>query len=296
MEFYYFLLAVSIILSVCKSSVYNEYAKRTTPTLRSIFGFNAASYGTAAAIALIIFLFGEKTLSLPTLICAFFYAAIVFSLQTLSVSAMKDGAMALTSICVMYGMIIPALAGPIFWHEPFGLIQALGILMMMLSLGLISISSGTDKVKISKKWIILAVLCFVFSGMAGVMEKIHQSTDGKAERTAFVTIACLFMLIFSVCARLACGKSDDTASGDVGVKRILTFGAISGAIIGCYSITNLTLAGNLDSMICYPISNGGALLLTVLVSRLFFKEALGLRRIIGVVIGLAGIILLGLPA
>ena len=76
--------------------------------------------------------FGEPTISVSTVICAVFYAVIVFSLQTISITAMTLGAMVTTSIAVMYGMIIPSLAGPLFFDEPFGILQGVGISFILL--------------------------------------------------------------------------------------------------------------------------------------------------------------------
>ena len=77
---YYFLLAASIVLAVCKSSLYNSYAKKSNPTLGATFCFNAISYGVAALIALIGMLVSAEGISLTTVLCAFFYATIVISL------------------------------------------------------------------------------------------------------------------------------------------------------------------------------------------------------------------------
>ena len=71
--------------------------------------------------------------------------------------------------------------------------------------------------------------------------------------------------------------------------------AASGAIVSFYSQINLTLAGSLDSLIYYPVANGGALLLTVLVSAVVFREKLTGRRLVGFIAGLASIILLSVP-
>lgn len=289
---YYFLLLVSILLTVCKSSLYNIYAKRATPTLCATFTFNAVSYGTAAAVALVLLLLGDRSLSLSTVLCAAAYAVTVFSLQTLSVTAMKVGAMSLTAISVMYGMIIPSLAGPIFWREPFGALQAAGILLMVASLWLLRGKGGTKSGRISPKWIPLAVLCFLLSGMAGVIEKIHQSTDCKDEKGTFVLLACLIMLVFSLAASAITYRKGKTG---ILPKQTALIGAASGAIIGAYSTVNLTLAGALASIVYYPVANGGAMLLTVLVSYLIFKEKPDRYRIIGTLIGLCGIVCLSIP-
>ena len=115
----------------------------------------------------------------------------------------------------------------------------------------------------AKKWVILAAIAFVLSGMAGLMEKIHQSTDGRSEKAMFVFIACLCMLLFSVFVGFSMRKKD---TKKVEQKTLLVMGTGAGTIIGFYSLINLTLAGELNSMIYYPIANGGAMLITVIVS------------------------------
>ena len=288
---YYFLLAVSIALAVCKSSLYNSYAKSNETTLFSTFSFNTISYGVAAIIALVGMLISRENVSVATVLCALFYAIIVFSLQTISITAMSVGAMSTTAICVMYGMIIPSVAGPIFWKEPIGFLQIVGIIMMIVSLWFLKGKTPPENRKTTNKWILLALVAFVLSGMAGVMEKIHQSTNGREDRMTFVFVACIFMFIFSVIGVFVTKKSQEK-------DRVSTFPLLSipsGLVIGFYSMVNLTLAGKLDSIIYYPIANGGAMILTVLVSVIVFKEHFDKPRIFGTIIGLLGILCLSIP-
>lgn len=288
---YYFLLAVSIVLAVCKSSLYNSYAKNNETTLRSTFRFNTVSYGAAAMVALVGALVSRGTFSAATVLCAFFYAAIVFSLQTISIIAMSVGAMSTTAICVMYGMIIPSVAGPIFWKEPIGVLQIAGIIMMLVSLWFLKGKTPPENRKKTNKWILLALVAFILSGMAGVMEKIHQSTDGREERMSFVFVACIFMFMLSVLGGfIAPGGREKRQALSIPLLAIP-----SGLVIGFYSIVNLTLSGKLASMIYYPIANGGAMILTVLVSVVIFKERFDRLRIIGTVVGILGILFLSLP-
>lgn len=288
---YYLLLIVSIFLTSLKSTVYSTYAKKEAPSTNKVFKFNAISYATAAVITLIVFLLGEISLSLTTILCALIYAIIVFSLQTLSIVALKFGPMSLTSLFVLYGMIIPSIAGPIFWNEPFGILQIVGIVAIILSLWFLRDSSTNDN-KLTKTWIILAVLCFLLSGFAGLAEKIHQSTPTKDERNGFILFACFTMFLFSLAGIIATNKDKSVVRSP---KRLYLLSSISGVIVGAYSSINLILAGALDSMIYYPIANGGALLLTVLISIFIFKEKPSSRKIVGFIIGLISIILLSLP-
>ena len=285
------LLLFSILLAVSKSSLYNVYAQKNKPTLGDTFRFNSISYGVAALIALFGLLIQSQTISWSTMLCAFFYAAIVVSLQTISITAMRVGAMSTTSICVMYGMIIPSVAGPIFWNETIGLLQIAGIILMIVSLWFIKGKAPTEKEKLTKTWTVLAILAFAFSGMAGVMEKIHQSTPAKAEKLPFVFVACAAMFAFSIVSRLITRRKGE----QILIKSTLPIAALSGIVIGLYSTVNLILSGKLDSMIYYPIANGGAMLLTVLVSVIIFKERFDKKRMIGTILGLLGILCLSIP-
>ena len=130
----YLLLAFSVVLATAKSSVYNLYAKHSEPDTRGVFRFNAVGYGIAMLVALISGI--GVSLSPSTAFCALAYAITVFSLQSLSVVAMTIGPMSLTSLVVLYGMIIPALAGPIFWNEHFGVLQGVGLAVTVVSLWL----------------------------------------------------------------------------------------------------------------------------------------------------------------
>jgi drug/metabolite transporter (DMT)-like permease len=191
----------------------------------------------------------------------------------------------------MYGMIIPAVAGPIFWKEPIGILQIAGIVMMLASLWLIEGRGASRTRPTEKKWIPLAILAFILSGMAGVMEKIHQSTEAREERLPFVLVACAFMLAFS----LSVLPFTKCVAESVAYLPTLSIAALSGLVIGFYSTVNLILSGKLDSMIYYPVANGGALILTVLASALLFKERMDRPKIIGTAIGLAGILCLSIP-
>ena len=124
------------------------------------------------------------------------------------------------------------------------------------------------------------------------MEKIHQSTDGSAEKTSFVLLACSMMFAFSV---LGTAVTSFRARGKRISRNLLIWAPISGLLVGLISGVNLTLAGGLNSTVYYPVSNGGALLLTVLISTVVFREKPTVRKMIGFAMGLCGVLLLSIP-
>lgn len=289
----YLLLLLSVVLSVLKSTIYNRFAKKEKPSAVAIFRFNAVCYGTAGGVALCLGLGGS--LSASTALCAAAYGMTVFALQSLSVAAMTAGSMAITSLLVLYGMIIPAMAGPIFWGEPFGITQTFGIIVMLFSLWLLREKSIPVPVA-GEKRIPLAVGCFILSGTAGLIEKIHQKTEARTEKPTFLVLAFGIMFVLSVLGVLLLRKSKSPSETVQDRMAASGYGAAVGTVACFYSLVNLTLAGGMDSLVYYPIANGGALFLTVLVSAVVFHERMDVRKIIGCAAGLTSIILLSLPA
>ena len=280
----YVLLLVSILMCVGKNALYNVFAKHEKPSIGAIFLFNGFAYAVAALITLVCGI-GNK-LSAETLVIALAYAICVFSLQLFSILAMCNGQMSLTTLIVTYGMLIPALAGPVFWHEEFGIMQAIGVFVMLVSLWLLR-DNGADKAKLSGTWILFAVICFLLSGLAGLLEKLHQSADACEERRMFIFIACAAMFTLSMCGMLIKGVRPLHS-----LRCTALTGIATGAIVSLYFLVNLTLAGKMDSLIYYPIANGGAVPLTVLISIVCFKEKPSAQRLFGFCLGLVSIILL----
>lgn len=289
----YFLLVVSICLCVAKSSAYNYYAKGEKPNVHGVFRFNFISYALAGLFVTILSVGG--TLSITTFFCALGYAVMVLSLQSLMVYAMKSSSMATISLLYLYGMVIPALAGPIFWGESFGIVQGLGLLAMIISIFFLN-EENPKREGERKKWdktaILLGASCFLLSGFAGVMEKIHQSTSAKGERFEFLAIAYCTMFLLSFIVSICTKKQ---ATPPVDKKRFWFSGLSVGLIAGVYSSVNLYLAGTLDSLVYFPVANGGALLLTLLISVAVFREELKKKKAIGFIFGLISIILLCIP-
>ena len=173
---YYCLLGFSIILAVIKSSLIKQYINCCSEQNSRIFTFNIIAYGIAALIQLVVS--GFPLISSWTILPAMGYAFSCYLMQLFLMKSMAAGSMALSSLFCMYGMLIPTLAGPIFFHETFSLWQGLGIVLMILSI-FFSTEIQKKNSSFNQTWLAFALLTLLFSGMVGVFEKIHQTGPDK---------------------------------------------------------------------------------------------------------------------
>ena len=127
--------------------------------------------------------------------------------------------------------------------------------------------------------------------MVGLCEKIHQTGPEKAEISSFLTIAFWLIFLLNLLTFLFAKHRE---SPPVSYKPGLLFAILTGLVVIGYNRINLTLAGALPTMIYYPISSGGAVLLTILVSILIFREPMRKKVVLSFVFGTVAILLLGL--
>jgi drug/metabolite transporter (DMT)-like permease len=133
------------------------------------------------------------------------------------------------------------------------------------------------------------------SGANAVIQKIHQNSDFKAELAPFIFYAFLFAALFSFILSLTLKKDADTKNVSLYKKKSsVLLMIIGGAVIGILNVMNLKLAGQLPAVIHFPVYNICSMILTSLAGRLFFKEKIGKRKLIGFIIGLFAITIIGL--
>ena len=284
---YYILLACSIVLAVVKSAFVKRYSQDKAHQTSRIFFFNLVVYGLAAVLQLCIT--GLPTFAFATVLPAAGYALCCYLMQLFLMKSMAIGSMALSSLFCMYGMLLPTVAGPLFFKEDFSVWQGVGVALMLLAIFFsVDIRKGENT---GKTWLLFALLTLVFSGMVGVFEKVHQSGPTKADISSFLSIAFLLIALLNA-VTLYPVRRKETAPAHF--ESGLWIAALTGLIVIFYSRINLTLAGALDTMLYYPVSNGGAVLLTLIVSVTIFREPLRRNHILCFIFGTSAILLLGM--
>ncbi|MBQ9545015.1 MAG: hypothetical protein IJV00_07805 [Clostridia bacterium] len=284
----YVLLAFSVVLAVVKSSLVKGYTDRAPEQNSRICFFNLAAFGIAAAVQLAVS--GFFALSPWTFFPALGYAGSCCLIQLFLMKSMSVGPMGLSALFCMYGMLIPALAGPVFFGESFSILKGIGAVLMVLAI-FFSADLKDKSSPVNAKWFFFALATLVFSGAVGVFEKIHRTGPDKDAIDPF--LSCAFVMIF-VLNLFLFFFSKKREKAPAGYGNGIVFALATGLVIVCYNRINLILAGALDTMIYYPISSGGAVLLTIAVSTAFFREPLNRRSVLSIVFGTAAILLLGL--
>ncbi len=285
------LLAVSLCFSLGNNVSRKLYNKTAPAGRQSLWFFNA--FMSLICLVFITLYSIDPTAEAPlSKITDFSLASagmgVVFGLLVLVQTythmwALEIGPLSYTSVILSLATLISAVSG-LFFGESIDILQYLGMGVMVLCI-LFSIDrSKKDDKKSSIKWLMIALTSCICDGLVGVMQKIHQNSEYKAQNVAFLISAFVFMAIASAVIWLAQRKkAEDKFIPD---KKHILWSGLCGAFLAVPHVANLFLAGALPSAVFFPIFSTGTLILTLIAATVFFRDKLTKLQWAGIVLGM----------
>lgn len=215
---------------------------------------------------------------------AFFYGLSAVA----SFFAIQCGPLSLTSLAISYSLIIPTAYGLIFLNDPAGIWLYLGIVLLMISLVLINAKEGDTR--ISFKWAIWAFLAFFANGACTTVQKVQQLVFDGAAKNEFMIVAMLSVSVVLFGLSFAVERKDWVPCLKMGAGHMIFSGVVNGAM----NLFVMILAGLMAASVMYPLISAGSILLTALISRVFYREKLTTRQNIGLLLGVGAVVFLNI--
>ncbi|MDD3244401.1 MAG: hypothetical protein PHD32_11890, partial [Eubacteriales bacterium] len=227
-----------------------------------------------------------------TLLCAAAYAAGTICSQLFFIKAVECGSVALSSLLYAYGFLLPTVYGTLAYHETLRLAQVAGCVLIA---GALLLCLGGKKGKFSLRWLVFALLATVSSGGVGIVQKVFRCSPYRDALDSFLILAFALVALASLLLWLTVPRKKSPAA-PAGSRRKFFLAALALAGVVCAANKlNLYLSGVFPSVVMFPCVNGGCILLSLLVSRVFFHEVITRRQLAGIFTGVAAIVLISLP-
>ena len=188
----YILLCTSIFSMVFNNSLISRVSKTMLCGKTDIYRFNSFTY------LMCIILFGIMTtgngFSLYTILLGILFGFVTAMSNFYRTLALADGPTHITILITTSSMIIPTLSGVVMGLEAFKLSKILAMAVLIFFIYLSSKKSENNK--IGKLWLLYCALAFIFQGIIGVIQKVHQSSAHKAELFPFLFVSFTFSFLF----------------------------------------------------------------------------------------------------
>lgn len=280
----YILLALAVVTLSSQHIMKKEYDVKRKAKNQLVFSFVSVFF------AMIFFLMSSgfklefKMEILPYSI-AF---AVAYSVSVIGTNvAISKGPLALSSMISSYAMLIPTAYGIIFLKEQISAFVYTGILFLIIALYLINAKKENRKFPLV--WVFYMGMGFLGNGLCSTIQKIKQINLGPIRNNEFMILALVISLVMIGVAILF-GKYDKKAM----FKGAAKYGAFVGLANGATNLLILLLTAVVPNAVLFPIVSGGAIVLTFLVSFVFYKEIPSRVQLVGYVFGAVGVVLLSI--
>ncbi len=211
-----------------------------------------------------------------------YMAANIFTLLCLTC-----GTVSLTSLVNKYSLLMPTFYGMML-GEPISAFLIAGIVLLIVSLFLINKPEKGGK--ISLKWLIFVALAFVGNGMCSVTQKMCQQVFGDRYSSEFMIVALGISFIASLALGLATSRKDTLTHLKYGVVPAGACGVLNGVVNQFVMILN----GVLPASMMFPLISAGGIIIVYFLSKWLYKEKLSKLQTLGLIVGIASVILLNL--
>lgn len=272
---------LSIFAMVLQNCLFNNVCKKELKTSDHVYRFNILVYLVCAILFGVSVVTGG--ISLFTVALGLVFGVVTALSNFYRMQALSEGPMHITLLVTTSSMIIPTMSG-VFFGEKFSVAK---LIVVFVLIGFIYLSLGkSDGGAINKRWIMFCALAFVCQGSIGVLQKIHQSSVYKGEINVFLFVAFMCSLIYS---RIRAHKTFKELGF---TKKYVVLALVCGLCSYAANVINLKLSGILPSQLFFPLVNGSSIVLSSLASVLIFRERLTKKQSVGLIGGIASLILI----
>ena len=270
-----------------------NYAGPDAGKATSVF---SVCYGVFIAAA--SFLLGGMTFapSWQTILLGLLNAGMLILYNTSIIEAGNRGSYSFLMVASMFGgILVPMAIGLIFLGETLSGLQIVAVLMMLVSLVLMNVRSISFK-GASKSYYLWCIALFFANGLYGAINNLQTQVMDGAQRTEMLTILYLCSALAVIITECVQGQGKQLLSGFKMDKKSVLFMVITCLRATAAANLLLNILTLMSSSVLYTIDSGAVLVLSILYSLILFKEKPTWEVVLGMVIAVASIVLINIPA
>ncbi|MBE5734038.1 MAG: hypothetical protein E7347_03195 [Clostridiales bacterium] len=245
-----------------------------------------------AVAVLLFFLFTSGfnlNFKLETLFWAILFGLCYFFTNVLYQASIRYGGVSLTALVMSYSLVIPTFFALIAYGEEPSWFFYLGLLFLFASLFFIGVPRNENKQPVKLIWFVIVGLGTLANGGCSLFFSHYQRLSGGNYGAEFMIIGMAIVIVLMTITILLNKKTTYEAKGS---RAFL--GLLAGGLNGLLHLINIELLKRMSASLIYPITSSIFMLITVIASRIFFKEKPDKLGRLAVIFGIISVVLLNL--
>lgn len=246
-------------------------------------------------IGFLMILFGEGvgklSVDLPILLITLLSGAANSAFVVLWLVSVKRGAYMMLDVFCMMGILIPLIGCAVLFNETIALNHIIGILILTAAVYIMCSYNNSIKSKMTLPSFVLLVFCGITNGLSDFSQKLFVNISHNVPIAVFNFYTYLFSaIILVICYFIFAKKSHSSKKTEI--KPIFMYILIMSVCLFAYSYFKTLAAGHLPSAQLYPLAQGGALILSSVMSAVFFRERLNKKCVFGISLSFIALIII----
>ncbi len=253
--------------------------------------FYSMVYGLILCMAFFILSSFKISFTFEAILWALIYAVSTVLCQICVIIALQKGYVGIVSMFSLSGgLIIPFMAGVLFWSETIGKFKIIGCGLIVLAFIYKNMGNKKEE-KSNMVFVLLCLVIFITNGFVSVASKAHQISVNRVGTNNFLFICSALTTVISLLVVvLSYRKNKSKNIMNQKFKVTYLFFILGYALMnGVGNYFSLTAAKTLDASVQFPILSALIVCITSALAFLVFKEKLRKRDIIAMAVNIVGI-------
>ena len=212
--------------------------------------------------------------------------------------SVRSGAYVMLDVFLMLGVGVTVSACRIFLGEEIRLNQIIGFVILVVAAYIMCSYDISLNGKMSLGKIALLVLCGVANGLTDFSQKlfVYKVENVSAAEFNFYTyiFAAITLLAAFIVLKIRSRKAGEKDDDKMKLGKAIIIVGIMAVCLFLNSYFKTLAAQRLDSALLYPLNQGSALILSLLMAAVFFKEKITARCIVGVCMAFGALLIINL--
>lgn len=284
----YVFMIISILFSVTNACVLKKYSHSNKSGCNP-FLFNSGVSAVWIIIMLIMLAFSDNRFGIGSIAYGAVYGVILFAFLYLKTQSMANGPVSLSTLIGSCAFVIATAFGVVYSNETVSGISLAGMFILLASL-FMCVNPPKSEEPLTKKWFLYCFGFFFAGGLVGILYRLYGASEFSSDTEVMLLTAALVSEIMFVTAGFAAEKN----SGGIRLTRTeIVYMTVSGIASCLYIRMNISLSNLISSVIFFPVSNGGMVILSTVAGRIMFKEKLTAGQLCGIALGCVAVFVIG---
>lgn len=214
--------------------------------------------------------------------------------------AVQKSAYTAVDTFVAMGLLVPILLSFAFYKESISCSQIIGLALLLTAVVLMTLYSNQVKTKLTVFSFLLLLAVGFANGVTDFTQKIFTYNANGTPASVFNFYIYVFSAVVLLAVFLCLREKPYTAENSDGNKaaawdkRKTLYIAVMAIFLFCNTYFKTLAADRLPAVQVYPLAQGAALVLSLLMAAFFFKEKIKPLCIVGLIILFIGLLLINI--